>query len=94
MSSLAWAIFHIYIDETGPGFCKRVSFRLNLGFFGSLIAHVAFGHSEYKGKQKEIVEAAIQGCDVFVLAPTGMGKSICFQVPAMADKVRISINPM
>jgi bloom syndrome protein len=58
---------------------------------GELTAHAAFGHSEYKGKQKEIIEAAIQGCDVFVLAPTGMGKSICFQVPAMADKVRVSI---
>lgn len=33
-----------------------------------------FGHSDYKGKQKEIIEAAMSGSDVFVLAPTGMGK--------------------
>ncbi|OJA20194.1 hypothetical protein AZE42_04614 [Rhizopogon vesiculosus] len=50
-----------------------------------------FGHTEYKGKQKEIVEAAISGLDVFVLAPTGMGKSLCFQIPAVADSFGISI---
>ncbi|KAG1763609.1 P-loop containing nucleoside triphosphate hydrolase protein [Suillus occidentalis] len=33
-----------------------------------------FCHTKYKGKQKEIVEAATSGLDVFVLAPTGMGK--------------------
>ncbi|KAG1858943.1 P-loop containing nucleoside triphosphate hydrolase protein [Suillus subluteus] len=52
---------------------------------------VTFGHTEYKGKQKEIVEAATHGLDVFVLAPTGMGKSLCFQIPAVADKFGISI---
>ncbi|KAG2102219.1 P-loop containing nucleoside triphosphate hydrolase protein [Suillus discolor] len=50
-----------------------------------------FGHTEYKGKQKEIVEAANSGLDVFVLAPTGMGKSLCFQIPAVADMFGISI---
>ncbi|TFK33046.1 P-loop containing nucleoside triphosphate hydrolase protein [Crucibulum laeve] len=50
-----------------------------------------FGHLAYKGKQKEIVEAAVSGADVFVLAPTGMGKSLCFQVPAVAQKSGITI---
>ncbi|KAF7291469.1 ATP-dependent DNA helicase [Mycena kentingensis (nom. inval.)] len=50
-----------------------------------------FGHSDYKGKQREIVEAAVRGADVFVLAPTGMGKSICFQVPAVAEQSGITI---
>ncbi|KAJ3867252.1 P-loop containing nucleoside triphosphate hydrolase protein, partial [Lentinula novae-zelandiae] len=40
--------------------------------------HLAFGHSNYKGKQKEIIEAAVAGRDVFVLAPTGMGKACPF----------------
>ncbi|CAA7263963.1 unnamed protein product [Cyclocybe aegerita] len=50
-----------------------------------------FGYSSYKGKQKEIVEAAYGGADVLVVAPTGMGKSLCFQVPAVADKRGLSV---
>ncbi|KAH9947446.1 ATP-dependent DNA helicase [Amylocystis lapponica] len=55
-----------------------------------------FGHTEYKGKQKEIVEAAVLGADVVVIAPTGMGKSICFQVPAIADAhgVTVVVSPL
>ncbi|KAL4081135.1 P-loop containing nucleoside triphosphate hydrolase protein [Scleroderma citrinum] len=50
-----------------------------------------FGHSDYKGKQKDIIEAAISGADVFVLAPTGMGKSLCFQIPAVASECGVSV---
>ncbi|KAF7364828.1 ATP-dependent DNA helicase [Mycena venus] len=55
-----------------------------------------FGHAEYKGKQREIVEAAVCGADIFVLAPTGMGKSLCFQVPAVAEShgVTIVVSPL
>lgn len=41
---------------------------------------LVFGKSDYKGKQKEIVEAAVRGVDVFVSAPTGMGK-VCDLLP-------------
>ncbi|KAH9060432.1 ATP-dependent DNA helicase, partial [Lactarius vividus] len=55
-----------------------------------------FGYSEYKGKQKEIFEAAINGADVLVVAPTGMGKSVCFQVPAIVQEsgITIVISPL
>ncbi|KAF7299551.1 ATP-dependent DNA helicase [Mycena chlorophos] len=55
-----------------------------------------FGHQSYKGKQREIVEAAVRGADVFVLAPTGMGKSLCFQVPAVAEThgITIVVSPL
>ncbi|KAJ7643735.1 ATP-dependent DNA helicase [Roridomyces roridus] len=55
-----------------------------------------FGHAGYKGKQKEIVDAAVRGADIFVLAPTGMGKSLCFQVPAVAEThgVTIVVSPL
>jgi superfamily II DNA helicase RecQ len=45
-----------------------------------------FNKVHYKGHQREIMEAAIVGSDVLVIAPTGMGKSMCFQVPAVADE--------
>ncbi|KAI6123782.1 P-loop containing nucleoside triphosphate hydrolase protein [Pisolithus croceorrhizus] len=50
-----------------------------------------FGHSDYKEKQKEIVEAAMSGSDVFVLAPTGMGKSLCFQLPSIVSECGVSV---
>ncbi|KAI0269956.1 ATP-dependent DNA helicase [Gloeopeniophorella convolvens] len=50
-----------------------------------------FGYTKYKGKQKEIFEAAIEGADVLVVAPTGMGKSICFQVPAITEELGVTI---
>ncbi|KAF8651913.1 hypothetical protein AX16_004558 [Volvariella volvacea WC 439] len=55
-----------------------------------------FGHNEYKGKQEQIVEAAVLGADVFVVAPTGMGKSLCFQVPAIVETngVTLVISPL
>lgn len=55
-----------------------------------------FGKSEFKGEQKKIVEAAVLGADVFVVAPTGMGKSLCFQIPAVADMhgITIVISPL
>ncbi|GBE85105.1 ATP-dependent DNA helicase [Sparassis crispa] len=56
----------------------------------------SFGHTEYKGKQKEIIEAAVLGADVFVLAPTGMGKSLCFQIPAIGNRhgVTVVVSPL
>ncbi|TFY83193.1 hypothetical protein EWM64_g815 [Hericium alpestre] len=57
---------------------------------------IIFGFSEYKGKQKEIFDAAMLGADVLVVAPTGMGKSLCFQVPAIADDhgVTVVVSPL
>ena len=42
-----------------------------------------FGHNEFRYGQQEAVEAALAGRDVAVLLPTGSGKSLCFQVPAI-----------
>ncbi|KAH9992057.1 P-loop containing nucleoside triphosphate hydrolase protein [Russula vinacea] len=58
--------------------------------------HELFGYTEYKGRQKEIFDAAINGGDVLVVAPTGMGKSICFQVPAITQVsgITIVISPL
>ncbi|KAI0352602.1 ATP-dependent DNA helicase [Trametes cingulata] len=55
-----------------------------------------FGHSEFRGRQADIVEAAVRGSDVLVIAPTGMGKSLCFQIPAVAAEhgVTVVVSPL
>ena len=42
-----------------------------------------FGYSEFRPHQREIIEHVLEGGSAFVLMPTGGGKSLCFQVPAL-----------
>jgi len=47
------------------------------------ILHRIFGYSSFRGRQAEIVEHVASGGDALVLMPTGGGKSLCFQIPAL-----------
>jgi ATP-dependent DNA helicase RecQ len=42
-----------------------------------------FGYSTFKGQQQQIIESALEGRDSLVIMPTGGGKSLCYQIPAM-----------
>ncbi|MCB0664481.1 MAG: DNA helicase RecQ [Saprospiraceae bacterium] len=54
-----------------------------------------FGFDQFKGNQQEIVESVLQGDDTFVIMPTGGGKSLCYQLPAiMKDGTAIIISPL
>lgn len=54
-----------------------------------------FGYHEFRGKQQAIVEHVIAGHDALVLMPTGGGKSLCFQIPAIARPgVGIVVSPL
>ncbi|ORY42443.1 P-loop containing nucleoside triphosphate hydrolase protein [Leucosporidium creatinivorum] len=55
-----------------------------------------FNKTDYKGRQKDIMEASLKGADILVIAPTGMGKSLCFQVPAVAERhgLTLVVSPL
>lgn len=54
-----------------------------------------FGFSTFKGHQEEIIQKLLEGNDLFVLMPTGGGKSLCYQLPAlMSEGTAIVVSPL
>ena len=54
-----------------------------------------FGHNHYRDMQREIIRDALERRDVFVLMPTGGGKSLCYQLPALLlPGVSIVVSPL
>lgn len=54
-----------------------------------------FGFNQFKGQQEDIIADLLNGEDVFVLMPTGGGKSLCYQLPALiSDGVAIIVSPL
>lgn len=54
-----------------------------------------FGFSAFKGMQEEVISTIMRGEDCFVIMPTGAGKSLCYQLPALiSDGTAIIISPL
>lgn len=54
-----------------------------------------WGYDSFRPRQEEIVNAALEGKDVLAILPTGGGKSVCFQVPAMIrEGVALVVTPL
>ena len=54
-----------------------------------------FGFNTFKGRQEQIIQSLIEGNDNMVIMPTGGGKSMCYQLPALiSDGLAIIISPL
>ncbi len=54
-----------------------------------------FGYTDFRPLQREIIEAALKNQDVFALLPTGGGKSLCFQLPALhREGLTVVVSPL
>jgi len=61
---------------------------------GALLRRV-FGFAEFRGHQREIIDTVCRGEDALVLMPTGGGKSLCYQLPALLrDGTAIVVSPL
>src|SRR5689334_19024546 len=59
------------------------------------LLRTVFGHAEFRGAQQSIVEHVAGGGDALVLMPTGGGKSLCYQLPALLrEGTAVVVSPL
>jgi ATP-dependent DNA helicase RecQ len=67
----------------------------DLGARSLQLLQTVFGYSAFRGQQADIVDHVARGGDALVLMPTGGGKSLCYQIPALLrDGVGVVVSPL
>ena len=59
------------------------------------ILNQTYGYKQFRGQQADAIEHVVNGGSAFVLMPTGGGKSLCYQIPALCrDGVGVVVSPL
>ncbi len=59
------------------------------------VLHSVFGYEKFRGQQQAVIQQLTRGRDVLVLMPTGGGKSLCYQIPALLiEGVAVVVSPL
>ena len=68
---------------------------MQAGLRADQILRDVFGYPAFRGQQRDIVSHVAEGGDALVLMPTGGGKSLCFQIPALVrDGMGVVVSPL
>jgi len=83
------------------GACRRYNWVASHAAPAAIISSIhdtlsrVFGYAEFRPRQQQVIEDLVAGRDAFVLMPTGGGKSLCYQVPALhRGGVGIVVSPL
>ena len=59
------------------------------------VLHDVYGYEQFRGRQADVIECVMTGTDALVIMPTGGGKSICYQIPALLQEgFAIVVSPL
>jgi ATP-dependent DNA helicase RecQ len=93
-SALLWMHYSNRINTNKLHFHSYITFKLNQSNAIEVLQHY-WKLDTFRVPQEDIIDAVVEGKDTFALLPTGGGKSICFQVPAiMMDGIALVISPL
>ncbi|VEA61351.1 ATP-dependent DNA helicase recQ [Serratia plymuthica] len=77
------------------GKCVSTAAVINKELLAEQVLRDTFGYQQFRPGQQTIINAAIGGLDCLVVMPTGGGKSLCYQIPALVmDGLTLVVSPL